>query len=176
MAYVERQDLNYAEMEIIIGCFELKKGKTRGRSKVLRGIRRERNNRKVLAARISPETTGATTIPRKIYPLRQPRWLSRSRPRLLLINTKDYILEPLPLFRGLEFGNKTFHFDCSINLSRCGIERAGCYGEWWLRPLPQDLFSPQVQPLVISVRETALALLSYLAKTYSLSAASVIFK
>ena len=27
----------------------------------------------VLAARISPETTGATIIPRKIHPLRQPQ-------------------------------------------------------------------------------------------------------
>ena len=39
----------------------------------------------------------------------------------MLINTKGSILESLPLFRGLEFGNKTFHFDCGINLSRCGI-------------------------------------------------------
>ena len=58
-----------------------------------------------------------------------------------LINTKGSILESLLLFRGLEFGNETFHFDCGINLSCCGIERAGCYGELWLRPLSQDLFS-----------------------------------
>ena len=63
---------------------------------------------------------------------------------IMLINTKGSILESLPLFRGLEFGNKTIHFDCGINLSRCGIGRAGCYGELWLRPLSQDLFSPRV--------------------------------
>ena len=47
----------------------------------------------------------------------------------MLINTKGSILESLSLFRGLEFGNETFHFDCDINLSRCSIERAGCNGE-----------------------------------------------
>ena len=62
----------------------------------------------------------------------------------MLINTKDSILESFPLFRGLEFGNGTFHFDCGINLSRCDIERAGCYGELCLRPLSQDLFSARV--------------------------------
>ena len=61
-----------------------------------------------------------------------------------LINTKGSILECLLLFRGLEFGNETFHFDCGIDLSSCGIERAGCYGELWLRPLSQDLFSARV--------------------------------
>ena len=39
---------------------------------------------------------------------------------------------------------RLFNFDCGINLSRCGIEKAGCYGELWLRPLSQDLFSPRV--------------------------------
>ena len=63
---------------------------------------------------------------------------------IMLINTKGSILESLPPFRGLEFGNKTFHVDCGINLSRCGIERAGCYGELCLRPLSQDLFSARV--------------------------------
>ena len=62
----------------------------------------------------------------------------------MLINTKGSILESLLLFRGLEFGNETFHLDHGINLSRCGIERAGCYGELWLRPLSQDLFSARV--------------------------------
>ena len=47
----------------------------------------------------------------------------------MLINTKGSILESLPLFRVLEFGNETFDFDCGINSSRCGIERAGCYRE-----------------------------------------------
>ena len=32
--------------------------------------------------------------------------------------------------------------------SRGGIERAGCYGELWLRPLSQDLFSARVEPLI----------------------------
>ena len=63
---------------------------------------------------------------------------------IMLINTKGSILEPFLLFRGLEFGSETFHFDCGINLSRCGIKRAGCYGELWLRPLSQDLFSARV--------------------------------
>ena len=56
----------------------------------------------------------------------------------MLINAKGSILESLPLFRGLEFGNETFHFDYGINLSRCGIERAGC-----ARCL-RDLFSARV--------------------------------
>ena len=60
-------------------------------------------------------------------------------------NTKSSILESLALIRGLEFGNETLHFDCGINLSRCGIEKAGCYGELWLRPLSQDLFSARVR-------------------------------
>ena len=63
---------------------------------------------------------------------------------IMLINTKGPILESLLLFGGLEFGNETFHFNCGINLSRCGIERAGCYGELWLRLLSQDLFSARV--------------------------------
>ena len=62
----------------------------------------------------------------------------------MLINTKGSILESLLLWRGLEFCNETFHFDCGINLSRCGIERAGCYGQLWLGPLSQDLFSARV--------------------------------
>ena len=64
----------------------------------------------------------------------------------MLINTKGSILESLPLFRGLEFCNATFHFNYGINLSRCGIERAGCNGELWLRPLFQDLLSPEYHP------------------------------
>ena len=64
---------------------------------------------------------------------------------IMLINTKGSILESFLLFRGLEFGNETFHFDCGINLSRCGVKRAGCYGELWLCPLSQDLFSPRVE-------------------------------
>ena len=64
------------------------------------------------------------------------------------INTKGSILEWVLLFRGLEFGNETFHFDSGINLSRCGIERAGCDVELWLRPLSQDLFSARVNILV----------------------------
>ena len=67
---------------------------------------------------------------------------------IMLINTKGSILESLLLFRGLEFGNETFHFNRGINLSRCDIERAGCYGELWLRPLSQDLFSARVEPLI----------------------------
>ena len=63
---------------------------------------------------------------------------------IMLINTKGSILESLLLFRGLEFSNETFHFDCGINLSRFRIERAGCYGELWLHPLSQDLFSARV--------------------------------
>ena len=51
---------------------------------------------------------------------------------IMLINTKGSILESLPLFRGLEFCNETFRFDYGINLSRCGIEKAGCNGELWL--------------------------------------------
>ena len=35
-----------AEMKIIIDCVELKKGKTRGRSEMLRERRRERKNKK----------------------------------------------------------------------------------------------------------------------------------
>ena len=35
---------------------------------------------------------------------------------MMLINTKSFILEPLPLFRGLEFGNETFYFNYGINL------------------------------------------------------------
>ena len=66
---------------------------------------------------------------------------------IMLINAKGSILESLLLFRDLEFGNETFHFDCGINLSRCGIERAGCYGQLWLRPLSQDLFSARVEIL-----------------------------
>ena len=62
----------------------------------------------------------------------------------MLINTKGSIVESLPLFRSLEFGNETFHFDYGINLSRCSIERAGCNVELWLRPLSQDLFSARV--------------------------------
>ena len=66
----------------------------------------------------------------------------------MLISAKGSILESLPLFRGLEFGNETFHFDCDINLSR-GIERAGCNWELWLHPLPQDLFSARVLEALI---------------------------
>ena len=66
----------------------------------------------------------------------------------MLINTKGSILESLLLLRGLEFGNETFHFDCGINLSRCSIERAGCYGELWLHPLPQDLFSARAEEVL----------------------------
>ena len=72
---------------------------------------------------------------------------------IMLINTKGSILESLPLFRGLEFGNKTFHFDCGINLSHWGIERAGCYGELWVCPLSQDLFSARVFQWQILVPE-----------------------
>ena len=64
---------------------------------------------------------------------------------IMLINTKGSIFESHLLFRDLEFGNETFHFDRGINLSRCGIERAGCLVELWLRPLSQDLFSPRVR-------------------------------
>ena len=60
---------------------------------------------------------------------------------IMLINTKGSILQSLLLLRDLEFGNETFHFNCDINLGRCSIERAGCYGELWLRPLSQTLFS-----------------------------------
>ena len=42
---METQCLYYAEMKIVIDCVELKGGKTRGRSEVLRE-RRERKNRK----------------------------------------------------------------------------------------------------------------------------------
>ena len=63
---------------------------------------------------------------------------------IMLTNTKGSILESLLLLTGLEFGNKTFHFDCGINLSSCDIERAGYYGELWLCPLSQDLFSVRV--------------------------------
>ena len=65
----------------------------------------------------------------------------------MLINTKGSILESLPLFKGLEFGNKTFHLT-GISLSR-GIEGAGCYGELWLCPLSQDLFSARVIPYLV---------------------------
>ena len=77
----------------------------------------------------------------------------------MLINTKSFILKSLPLTRGLEFGNETLHFDCGINLSRSGIERAGCYGELWLGPLSQDLFSARVDLIIIrSYRDHILSL------------------
>ena len=59
----------------------------------------------------------------------------------MLINTRGSTLESLPIFRALEFGNETFHFDCGVYLSRYSIERARCYEELCLRPLSQDLFS-----------------------------------
>ena len=62
----------------------------------------------------------------------------------MLINTKSSILKSFLLFRRLEFGNKTSHFDRGINLSGCGIEKASRYVELWLRPLSQDLFSARV--------------------------------
>jgi len=51
----------------------------------------------------------------------------------------------------------SLHFDCGINLSRCGIGRAGCYGELWSRPLSQDLFSPRVcqDPLIAEQHDHA---------------------
>ena len=42
----------------------------------------------------------------------------------MLINTKGSILESHLLFRGLEFGNETFHFDCGISLSCCRVKIA----------------------------------------------------
>ena len=41
---METQYLYYAEMKIVIDCVELNKGKTGGRSEVLRERRRERKN------------------------------------------------------------------------------------------------------------------------------------
>lgn len=69
---------------------------------------------------------------------------------IMLINTQGSILESLPLLRGLESGNKIFHFDGGINLSGRGIERAGCYGKLWLHPLSQNLFSWRVRKLAMS--------------------------
>ena len=43
-----------------------------------------------------------------------------------------------------------------MNLSRGGIERAGCYGELWLRPLSQDLLSARVLAMRISPETTGL--------------------
>ena len=66
----------------------------------------------------------------------------------MLINTKGSILESLPLFKVLEFGNETFHFDCGINSSRCGIERAGCYEGIMVAPVVSGLIlGPSRHPL-----------------------------
>jgi len=48
------------------------------------------------------------------------------------------------LFRSLGSGNRTFDFDCGIDLNSCGIVMVECCGEFWLGHLPQDLFSPRV--------------------------------
>ena len=40
----------------------------------------------VLAARISPETTGATTVPRKIPPSSQPQWHYNHNQNVMSIN------------------------------------------------------------------------------------------
>ena len=40
---------------------------------------------------------------------------------VMSINIKAFILEPFHLSRCPAFANKTFHFDCGVNLSHCSI-------------------------------------------------------
>ena len=57
---------------------------------------------------------------------------------VMSINTKTSTIKILPRSKGLEFGNRTFHLGCGINLSHCGIEIVEYCEELWLRPLSQD--------------------------------------
>jgi len=48
---------------------------------------------------------------------------------IIAINTKAYIF--VSLSRGIGSGDRTFHFDCGIDLSRCGIAIVECF--WGLQ-------------------------------------------